>query len=740
MNTKTTFLVLLIALGLAGYFAFFETAPHPDATPDAAATSQTGKPLFAAEALPDAKVKSMKIQQAGGPAAVIQRDAKNTSDWNQVQPVRFAMQGWQVSDIVSAASGLRYTDSFTPGDRKVSLADLGLAPARVTVTFEGDGIKPVTLALGNQTAAGRAYVTIGTPSESSTVYVVGTRLHEALSKKISDLRSVTLPTLTAGQARRIELTEGSQTIDLSRHDDRWTIDKPVVARADRDATEGLLSAVGAISIDHFVEDKPADLSAYGLDKPQTVLTVALAQPAPAPKKDAKKKDAKDAKPAQKIVTHKLLIGAPTDLDKASYFAAWDDTSVVFALRKADVEKFRKKVDDLRDPHLTPDARSDIREVTLDRPASGGGKLHFVLNKGNWEFGDPKPGFSLEVPEVDKLFDALLNTKAASFAPVQPDAGTPLATVTLAVAGRTEPETLTVREHGKDQLAVVRGGESAASIVPRAALAPVFADALGYRDRDVLELTPDQLASATIHRSGEYPATYDLIREAPAPEGPPTPGKKPAAKTAPKPGAWKLDGYDPGAVTQALSMLTPLHAESWLDKAPAAKPADTTVTVTLRTTDHKDRTLTLDTATRVATLTGVDKPFKLDTAAATALGAELRDRRVVKLEVDQIGEVRGEGWSVRRDSEGQFRAALGATLDEPKAAAIFDALASLRAEHFVAAPAGNPAATLTVVPAKDKPITLKIWMPKGASPVVEAVGKTFTVPADAAKSLTTKPVK
>ncbi len=755
MNTKTTLLVLLIAAGIVTYFVLYEMNPAKTPIGDTDDPSQPtiGQPLFAAGALPQDKVKLMRLSRDGEPEAVVEREDKHAGEWNQTAPVHFAMQSYQVSDILAAAAGLRYSSTFKPADKKLKLDEMGLAPPKATLTLEGDGVTKTILTLGSRTAAGRAYATLGPVTEASTIYIVDDRLHEMLSKKISELRSQALPVVTVGSTRRVTLTQGGSTVTLVSKDNRWTLTEPVTGRADRNAVAMLVSALGAASIDRFVEDNPASLSQFGLDKPAIVLTTETVETTPIPPKtDAKPDDSKLGKDiskalehtndvVEKTVTHKLAIGAATDLDNTAFFAMWDDAPVVFALRKADVEKFQKKPDDLRDPSITAASRTDIKEITLDRPDAAG-KIHFTLDQGKWVFGDPKPSFTLDAAQLDALVDSICKVRAVSYVALKEPLAAPLATVTMAV-NQAEPEVLVIRPAGtgdkdKDKLLVVRGNETTGYIVNRIELLAALEPALTYRNRNVIDAMPDAIASIKLTRPGIYAATYEFVRQAPEAAGPPLPGAEPKKPEVTKAGDWNLEGTDREAFAQLLASITPLRATKWLSETPAKGPNDPTIE--LKLTDGKAYSIVFHAALHAATIAGVDKSFEIEPTVIAAVNAELRDKVVLKLEPDQISAVKAAEWTLKRDKSGKFTIDAG-TLDEEKAAALYNTLATLQAVRFVdpSRATGEPNATLTFT-ATGKSQTLKVWTPPQVDAIAQLGGKTFTLAPESAAALTAKPVK
>ena len=73
------------------------------------------------------------------------------------------------------------------------------------------------------------------------------------------------------QVVEMEVTTGGRSALLKKSDGVWKIVKPVAVDADRSAVEGIINAMETFKVERMIEDKPSDLSAYGLDVPRTAV-------------------------------------------------------------------------------------------------------------------------------------------------------------------------------------------------------------------------------------------------------------------------------------------------------------------------------------------------------------------------------------------------------------------------------------------------------------------------------------
>lgn len=714
MNTKMTYIVLLIAIALAGYFIVFETdmfglreqsrrqrERSGDTTPTPAA-GQSIKPLAGLMA---GDVQKLRIVRGEEPAVVIQRTDDSDHPWQQTEPVRFPAQKWTLDDLLGNATSLRYTTRITGDD--LSPASAGLSPAKATLTLTGqrdDKAFTHTLKLGRTVAAGRAYVQV---DDDPAIYVVDDKLHRQLiDKSPTELRSRSLATVAVGRVTTATLDHAGQTTVLAQDAGQWRITSPATGRADKDAAETLANAIGFASVSQFIEDKPESLKPFGLDEPTSLLTLSLLTTG-----------------NEKPLSYTLRIGSPADLEASKYFAMWQDVPVVFTVSKTTAEKLQKSAVDLRSRQLAGVAAGDVTAITIEQ--SGGGRLHFVREAGSWSFGEPKPAYGVDTGQVETLLDALTKTQSSGGAVAEaPRMAEPEAVVTLARADGKEPVVLHLkRADGQARVQVV--GETLVNMSDAAVLAPVFADALYYRSRTVLDLSADDVVKVEIVRTGKMPAEYTFTRSA-GEDG--------------RPGTWNTQGHDAAAFSRLLRELLPLRATGWLPEGHGGGDSDA-VTVTLTTSGGQtSRLLVVTGAEYGAHCSGVEMEFNIARSLGDLLMSELRIRTVLKLDADQITSITTHGQSVVRSPEGQYNLASGAPANEENAGALFDTISGLTAEHWLPTVPVAKTHPLVIRTTDGKSHTLRVWQdPAGQAMGRLDEGEAFTLSSDTYEKLTAEVV-
>lgn len=706
MNFKTTLsLVALLALVL-GYFYFFERDAAPPADDAATDTTQrqAGEAFWADELKAD-DVTAITIERGGAPIKIEKVDGQ----WMETAPVRFPLNDYRPKQVIDGAAALTFVGKFTPGEgEQPSLADVALDQPRATVTLTTkDGSR--TIKLGKTSSGSRGYAML---PDDGAVYVVNDALHQAvLTGQPSDWRKRSFEAPTVEQLERVVLqrsgpTGGTHT--AQKIDGKWYLDEAATQRLSEEKVRSLVQDVGGFYISEFVADaQPEKLSIYGLAEPRVEVTLAKAAVgAPAAVEPASTqaseggegKTEESAKPQAAAsaggerVT--LRVGAPADLKEEQFYATWSTTDepsrVVFTVSKSSVDQVTKPIDDLRDPRIAIYDPTRVREMRIERRE--GGNLVLQRVEGGYVFGEPTVDFKPDTDGVRAIIGKPSEVKATAYEPAPQTTEAPAAAVTLFVDGVARPEKFTLfgprQAAGKAQYVSVREGESLGYVVDAAQLEGLFQPAVALRDKTILDVPADALASITVKQPDGYEAklTKAASGEA-ASEGQSADAAKPQA-------AWTLDGattYEQAAVDALLAGVAPLRVEAW---EATASPINPNATLTLNLADGTTHVLGIETSTRRGRLQGLEPTFTLPQPLLDAVTAEFRDRVALPLSLSDLDSVtlrRGEqSVLIRRNADGTYVGAEDAPMDAAKAAGVFDTLAGLRVERYVAAPA-SPAA-------------------------------------------------
>ncbi|MGE5569875.1 MAG: DUF4340 domain-containing protein [Rhodospirillales bacterium] len=192
------------------------------------------------------------------------------------------------------------------------------------------------------------------------------RSKEAASKLPSPDAPPKILEIPEDQFRKIEIrkTDGETTI-VEKKAGTWEITAPKPLATDQDAMNSMVSSLASLTSDHLIEEKAADLSAFGLTKPSVEVIVTLA--------DGKSRH--------------VLIGDETPTGY-SYFAGLQGDPRVFTIASYAKSSIDKTSNDLRDKRLLKFDSDKLTRVELN---AKGQVLEFGKNNQNeWQIVKPKP--------------------------------------------------------------------------------------------------------------------------------------------------------------------------------------------------------------------------------------------------------------------------------------------------------------------------------------------------------------
>ena len=255
---RSTIVLLVLLAGIGGYIYFVESERDPAAA--------DAKPKAFTELSADA-IEEIRIKNADGETSHLQKVGDN---WQLLAPSKAAADNGVVGTVTSNLSTLevqRVVDE-NPSDLK----QYGLEPARVDISFRLKDQKDFQqLYVGEKTPTG-GDVFARRPNEKR-VFLISSYLESIFNKSAFDLRDKAVLKFDRAAADRITVTEGASTIEFTKNGMDWRIAKPVSARADFAAIEGLLTRLSSTFMQKIVEPEAANVAKYGLDRPALTASV-----------------------------------------------------------------------------------------------------------------------------------------------------------------------------------------------------------------------------------------------------------------------------------------------------------------------------------------------------------------------------------------------------------------------------------------------------------------------------------
>ncbi len=250
MRLRNTLIVVVLLALVGGYALYVGHHPPPG----------KNHPAFTLEAN---DIASIELRSPSHDLVV---ERGKDGGWVLTKPIATNADQTAVDSMAGAISSLEITD--TADENPTDLAQFGLARPAVTltVTTKNKHVLPA-IEVGKETPVGNsAYIRM---SDQPAVLLVASSFPPNVEKSVDDLRSRALITLKPASINRIVITPASSgpEIELERKGENWMIVKPERTAADGAAVQQFLDTVTAGQVSEFVDDKPSDLTKYGLVSP-----------------------------------------------------------------------------------------------------------------------------------------------------------------------------------------------------------------------------------------------------------------------------------------------------------------------------------------------------------------------------------------------------------------------------------------------------------------------------------------
>ena len=206
------------------------------------------------------------------------------------------------------------------------------------------------------------------------------------------------------------------SITLERSGNGWALVTPVAAEADSEAVARLLGSASDAAHDRVVEDSAADLSVFGLERPQLTFSV---------------RRHGESRPQV------LQLGNKNPGETFIYARNLERPGRVVLLNSWLLGDLDRSVFQLRDKSLFRFDREDVQSLTI---SSAGGQLELTRNGDSWNV-QAQQKYRADTDSVDTILDKLWEAEAEGFVDQPPqdwesiyNLDQPLLTLQLAMTG------------------------------------------------------------------------------------------------------------------------------------------------------------------------------------------------------------------------------------------------------------------------------------------------------------------
>src|SRR5947208_4887450 len=377
MKTKTTVILLIVAVAVGIYIKFYESkGPNTEE-----AKRQAGNVVnFDRDTL-----EGIVIQNGDDRIELKKENLK----WRIEAPFKDQADSGAVQNLINDLDGWQKFDSIPKSEiakNQGLLDEYGLSKGKLKLKLLGKDAPP-EITFGNDAALqGKMYVRAG---DNGDVVIAAQSVRNDIAKKPEDFRDKKLTDLTTAQVMRTLVKTVAGEMELEKKVDQWEIVKPLRARGNDQKINDLLAQITTAQIQQFVAEDRGDLRPYGLAEPRGSITLF----------------AIDDKTGQT-----LQIGGVPEKEKEQVYVRFTTRSAGYTLPKKIEELLALKPADLRDRHLVRIDTNILDRITIEAP--GKGKTVLARKDESWTIAsrNNQPANSSEVNRLLDLMKAEQVTK------------------------------------------------------------------------------------------------------------------------------------------------------------------------------------------------------------------------------------------------------------------------------------------------------------------------------------------
>jgi hypothetical protein len=429
LRSTIALLVVLIGLGAYVYFVTWKKSGED--------TGPKKEKVFAAVE-PD-KIEELKVKSESGDVTSLK---KTSGTWQLVAPISAPAAESEIIGLTSALGQMEIVRVID--ESPTDLKEYGLDTPSIEVEFKSGAGKPSGRVLvGGKTPTGASLY--ARRNDEKRVFLIADFQDSSLNKSTFNLRDKALLKIARDKVDGVEVNVSGKPIQFAKDGSDWKITKPIAARADFSAVEGLVGRIETAQMKSIVTDQasPEDLKKYGLDKPE--VTVTINQGSARAVVEIGGKAGEDA-----VYARDLSKGSVVTLDK----------SVADDLKKG-VDDYRKKdVFEFRAFNATrAEFTRGSQTIVLERVKGQGDKA-----QDSWRRVSPNPA-DVDKSKVESLLAGLADIRATSFTDSIAKTGLdkPAMTVLVKFEDGKKEERVSFGKNGADVHAQIPGQPGAAKI-------------------------------------------------------------------------------------------------------------------------------------------------------------------------------------------------------------------------------------------------------------------------------------
>lgn len=260
MKRLTSTLILVVVLAGLGGYIYFVDSKRPASSADG--STETKEKVFAVEA---DKINELRVTYQGQSALLRKADG----GWKLFEPAQIDADPPEAIGVATALSNLEIVRVVD--ENATNLEQFGLAKPNIAIDFKVEGGSAGSLKLGNKNATQSEIYAL--KNDEKRVFLVASYQETSFNRTPFDLRDKKILKFDRDKTDSLVIAKGADAIEMARTGSEWKVTRPVASRSDYSAIEGFISKLASSNMSKLVEENPADLAKYGLDKPTMTVTL-----------------------------------------------------------------------------------------------------------------------------------------------------------------------------------------------------------------------------------------------------------------------------------------------------------------------------------------------------------------------------------------------------------------------------------------------------------------------------------
>jgi hypothetical protein len=377
---KSTLFLIVVLIGLGSYIYFVTWRQD-----DSGGAGAKQEKVFAG--LATDKIDQLTVKSESGDTSTVKKDADG---WRMTAPMDLHASEADITSVTAALGQLEVTRVID--ENPTNLKEYGLDTPQIQIDFKASDGKSGKLFVGEKNATGSSLY--AKRNDEKRVFLVAQYQETALNKSTFDLRDKSVMNIKHDKIDGMESLVDGKSVQFAKSGSDWKMVKPLAARADFSAVEGVLGRVEGAQMKSVVTSTatPADLKTYGFDKPAvTIMT-----------------NAGSAKAT-------FEIGGKASDD--TVYARDAGTSTVVTVEKALLDDLKKGRDDYRRHDVFESRAFSVTHIEITR---GSQKLVLDRVKGkdettadSWKRSSPNPG-DADKEKVNKALADMADINVSTF--------------------------------------------------------------------------------------------------------------------------------------------------------------------------------------------------------------------------------------------------------------------------------------------------------------------------------------